>query len=52
MRLTSTFEGAQHHVTVPRHKALKPGTLNHILNDVASYLKMDKDSLVEELFEN
>lgn len=52
MRLTSSLEGAQHHVTVPRHKALKPGTLNHILNHVASYLKMDKDELAEELFGN
>ncbi len=52
MRLTSSLEGTQHHVTVPRHKALKPGTLNHILSGIASYLKMDKDNLVEELFGN
>ncbi len=36
---------------VPRHKALRIGTLSGILNDVAAHLKMDRDSLAKSLFE-
>lgn len=50
MRLTSTFKGGQHHITIPRHKPLRVGTLSNILNDVASYLEVDRQSLVNELF--
>ena len=50
MRLTSTFKGGQHHITIPRHKLLRAGTLSNILNDVAAYLEMDRQSLVNELF--
>ena len=51
MRLTSTQMGTEHHITVPRHKDLRPGTLNSILGDVALYMQIDKPRLVEELFE-
>jgi geranylgeranyl diphosphate synthase, type II len=43
-RKTETDE----HVTVPKHKALRLGTLNDILNDVASHLKKTKDELSKE----
>jgi predicted RNA binding protein YcfA (HicA-like mRNA interferase family) len=49
MRL-SKREGAGHHVTIPRHRPLKVGTLNSILRDVADHLKMDRDTLIRELF--
>jgi len=38
------------HITIPRHKPLKPGTLNSILRDVAEHLGMSKRELMEELF--
>ena len=49
IRLTSLSKG-EHHITVPRHKPLKIGTLNNILTDVAHYLEKDKESLIKELF--
>ena len=49
MRLT-TSEGGEHHVTIPRHKPLRVGTLSAILNDVADHLGMDRQMLVDVLF--
>ena len=48
IRLTTTLKGA-HHITIPRHKALKVGTLNSILSDLAKYLEIDKQVLTDEL---
>ncbi|MBZ0169396.1 YcfA-like protein [Candidatus Methylomirabilis lanthanidiphila] len=50
VRLTSSFKGTEHHVTVPSHRALRAGTLSGILNDIATYLEVEKQSLVEDLF--
>lgn len=50
MRLT-TQQGGEHHVTVPRHKPLRVGTLNSILKDVAEHMKISRDELAESLFE-
>lgn len=50
LRLTSTSKGIEHHITIPRHRELRVGTLNDILKDVASYLEMDRQELMEELF--
>jgi predicted RNA binding protein YcfA (HicA-like mRNA interferase family) len=50
IRLRSTLEGAEHHITIPSHKALSIGTLSRILTDVAGYLKMPRAQLAEELF--
>lgn len=49
IRLTSAVRGYQHHVTLPRHDALKVGTLAAILSDVAEYLELDRADLVEQL---
>uniref|UniRef100_A0A7C6EDI9 Type II toxin-antitoxin system HicA family toxin n=1 Tax=candidate division WOR-3 bacterium TaxID=2052148 RepID=A0A7C6EDI9_UNCW3 len=49
IRLTSTIKG-EHHITIPRHKPIKVGTLNNILSDIAGYLKKEKKRLIEELF--
>ena len=50
IRLTSTIKVTEHHLTIPAHKALRVGTLNNILNEVAAYLEMDRKTLMEELF--
>ena len=49
MRLTTTQQG-EHHVTVPRHRSLRVGTLSAILRDVAEHLGMPRQELVETLF--
>jgi len=49
LRLTSTAKGSEHHVTIPRHKELRVGTLNAILSDVAAYLEMNREELAEDL---
>lgn len=50
IRLTNTSRGFEHNITVPDHSPLKIGTLNSILSDVASYLQMDKQALMQQLF--
>jgi predicted RNA binding protein YcfA (HicA-like mRNA interferase family) len=51
IRVTRKTEREEQHLTVPKHKALRLGTLNNILNDVAIHLDKTKDELVKELFE-
>jgi len=50
MRLTSTSKGFGHHITVPRHKPLRVGTLGSIVNEIAAYLEIEREELVKELF--
>ncbi len=49
MRLTTTL-GGEHHITIPRHKPLRVGTLSGILRDVAQHLGISRQELVETLF--
>ncbi len=49
LRLT-TLEGGEHHITIPRHKPLRVGTLSAILNEVARHVGVDRQTLVEALF--
>ena len=51
VRLTNRSLDFEQHVTVPLHSALRVGTLNSILNDVATHLGMDKSELLRTLFE-
>ena len=50
IRVTSNFRGKEHHVTIPGHKQLRVGTLAEILSDVAAYLDLTREKLVQELF--
>jgi len=50
IRLVSTYQNTQHKITIPDHQQIKIGTLNNILNDIAEYLKITKQELVDELF--
>jgi predicted RNA binding protein YcfA (HicA-like mRNA interferase family) len=47
LRLT-TKEKGEHHV--PRHDALRLGTLSAILSDVAEHLRLPRDELIRRLF--
>ena len=49
MRLTTTEQG-EHHITIPRHKALRVGTLAAILAEVANHFGASRDELCERLF--
>lgn len=48
--LTSKAKGAEHHVTVPAHGQLRVGTWSQILSDVAAYLDMSREELIEAFF--
>jgi predicted RNA binding protein YcfA (HicA-like mRNA interferase family) len=49
VRLTR-HEGGEHHLTIPRHRPLKVGTLAAILRDVADHARMSREELLERLF--
>jgi predicted RNA binding protein YcfA (HicA-like mRNA interferase family) len=44
-----TQERGEHYVTVPRHFALRVGTLGGIVADVAAHLGMARNELMEKL---
>lgn len=50
VRLTTKLKGG-HHITVPNHKYLKLGTLNNILHDIAKHLEIEKQKVINELFD-
>ena len=49
LRLT-TLERGEHHVTIPRHAALRVGTLSGLLGDVAQHFALSREELTEQLF--
>ncbi|MCL5069588.1 MAG: type II toxin-antitoxin system HicA family toxin [Actinobacteria bacterium] len=50
IRLTSNIKSKEHHITIPKHKDLKIGTLNNILKDISKYLELNKEDLIQSLF--
>jgi predicted RNA binding protein YcfA (HicA-like mRNA interferase family) len=50
IRLTSSVKGKEHHLTIPNHSPIKVGTLSSIITSIAEYLKMEKQSVINELF--
>jgi predicted RNA binding protein YcfA (HicA-like mRNA interferase family) len=49
MKLTTTQKG-QHHLIVPRHGAIRVGTLHRIISEVAGHLKIDVGQVRAALF--
>lgn len=49
VRLTRETAEASHHVTIPRHKALRLGTLNGILKTVSDQLGFSKEELIRRI---
>jgi len=49
VRLTRKDEHGEHHITVPRHAAMRIGTLNRILKNVASHLGISKEELLRKI---
>ena len=50
LRLVAVTDDGEHHVTVPRHRELRVGTLNAILWDVANARAVHRDEVVADLF--
>ena len=50
MRLTHRGEKCMHHLTVPRHKELKVGTLSRIIKDVARHLSLSPEEVLHKLW--
>lgn len=50
IRLTRHGTEGQQHLTIPQHRALRVGTLNNILTDVARHTGKSKDEIAAELF--
>jgi predicted RNA binding protein YcfA (HicA-like mRNA interferase family) len=49
LRLTTQTNG-EHHVTIPMHNPLKPGTLNNILKSIAEHIGVSREELLKQLF--
>lgn len=49
MRL-STEIGGQHHLTIPDHSPIRPGTLSAIISDVAEHLGTPREEVLKRLF--
>ena len=49
IRLTRETPDGQHHITIPRHKSLRVGTLNAILVEIASHLQIDRTELLQRI---
>ena len=47
-RLTTQI-GGQHHLTIPAHDPLKPGTLRAILGEVAAHHRQTGDEILKQL---
>jgi len=43
------FDEGQQHLTIPAHNPLRPGTLQHILKDVAAQIGTSLDQVVASL---
>jgi predicted RNA binding protein YcfA (HicA-like mRNA interferase family) len=50
VRLTTQVNG-EHHVTVPRHRTLRLGTLSGIVDEVAKHHQLGRDDAARRLFE-
>jgi predicted RNA binding protein YcfA (HicA-like mRNA interferase family) len=49
MRLT-TQELGEHHITIPRHTALRVGTVAAILGEVGKHLDLPREDIMRRLF--
>ena len=50
LKLTSSHNGREHHITLPTCRLLRMATLNDIMIEVAAYLAIDKDALAVTIF--
>jgi predicted RNA binding protein YcfA (HicA-like mRNA interferase family) len=48
-RRLTTQTGGEHHLTIPAHDPLKPGTLRAILGEVAAHHRLSVEDLLQRL---
>ena len=48
-RRLTTQTGGEHHLTIPAHDPLKPGTLRAILGEVAAHHRLAVDEVLQRL---
>lgn len=48
-RRLTTQTGGEHHLTIPAHNPLKPGTLRAILGEVAAHHRLAVDTVLRQL---
>lgn len=46
----TTKRGGEHHISVPKHRSLKLGTLSVILSKVGRHFGMSRDEVLKALF--
>jgi hypothetical protein len=44
------MERGEHHITIPKHKPLRVGTLSAILKEVAEHLGTERQVIEQQLF--
>ena len=49
IRLT-TIQNGEHHITVPNHDPIRPGTLSGILGDIADHFNKSKEEIIYMLW--
>ena len=47
MRLT---RGGEHHLTIPRHRQIRVGTLGNILRDIAEQMGLTREEVIRTLW--
>jgi predicted RNA binding protein YcfA (HicA-like mRNA interferase family) len=50
IHLVSNVMGYEHHLSVPNHDHLKPGTLNKVVGLVSEYTGKPRNQVMEDLF--
>lgn len=50
IRLTRSESEGVHHLTVPRHRELKMGTLSRIVKDVGQHLSLSPEEMFRKLW--
>ncbi|MCY4611438.1 MAG: hypothetical protein OXC38_07065 [Gammaproteobacteria bacterium] len=50
MTVTLSTQDGHHNITVPRHRAIRTGTLNAIITEVAKFLGLLKQEVRKSLF--
>lgn len=48
VRMARFVADHEHRITIPRHKSLRMGTLNSILQDVAEQLGLEKEEILQK----
>ncbi len=48
VRMACFLANTEHHITIPKHKSLRIGTLNAILQDVSKHLGLEKEELLQK----